>query len=298
MTASAQTLKAYTMLLLMKTASLQRLRFFIKGCIPTASFYKCYVTESHTKPNNSSSSDSDEEPSSDFHESEKRIAEEKDKILNAALNFVPNFGWNQQSIAAGAQSIGFSGIAHGMFPREGYDLVNHFYIKCNEELVEILSKEALTRDSRRTAVTNFVQNALEQRLRMLLPHIDNWYQAMSLMVMPANIPDATKNLYTMVDDVCYYAGDRSTNFSWYTKRAGVAAAYAVTELVLIQDKSEGFADTWTFLSKSIQQLSEADKFCKQTEAVLTGMPSFVESSILIAQNILGLRSAYAGGTRR
>lgn len=38
-------------------------------------------------------------------------------------------------------------------------------------------------------------------------------QAMSLLLLPHNIPDSLKHLSTLVDDIWYYAGDRSTDVS-------------------------------------------------------------------------------------
>lgn len=36
---------------------------------------------------------------------------------------------------------------------------------------------------------------------------------MSILLLPHNIPDSLKHLSTMVDDIWYYAGDRSTDVS-------------------------------------------------------------------------------------
>lgn len=38
-------------------------------------------------------------------------------------------------------------------------------------------------------------------------------QAMSLLLLPHNIPDSLKHLSTLMDDIWYYAGDRSTDVS-------------------------------------------------------------------------------------
>lgn len=36
---------------------------------------------------------------------------------------------------------------------------------------------------------------------------------MSILLLPHNIPDSLKHLSTLVDDIWYYAGDRSTDVS-------------------------------------------------------------------------------------
>ena len=51
---------------------------------------------------------------------------------------------------------------------------------------------------------------------------------MALKAFPANTPSALQTLALMVDDMWYWAGDRSTDFSWYTKRALLTSIYVST----------------------------------------------------------------------
>lgn len=41
-----------------------------------------------------------------------------------------------------------------------------------------------------------------------------------------------ERLALMVDDIWYWAGDRSTDFNWYTKRALLAGIYTSTGLLI------------------------------------------------------------------
>ena len=63
---------------------------------------------------------------------------------------------------------------------------------------------------------------------MLIPYLNKWPQAMALKAFPANTPSALQTLALMVDDMWYWAGDRSTDFSWYTKRALLTSIYVST----------------------------------------------------------------------
>ena len=61
--------------------------------------------------------------------------------------------------------------------------------------------------------------------------------------MPISFPNpegAWNNLTELVDDIWFYAGDRSVDSNWYTKRALLASVYKTTELFMIQDTSEGW----------------------------------------------------------
>lgn len=94
---------------------------------------------------------------------------------------------------------------------------------------------------RKKKTAEFLRDAVETRLRMYIPYIETWpqvsrrrdlraagwqgwcrnavsflalcLQAMSILLLPHNIPDSLKHLSTLVDDIWYYAGDRSTDVS-------------------------------------------------------------------------------------
>ncbi len=72
-----------------------------------------------------------------------------ERILTAALQFVPEYGWTAQAIAEGAKIEGFSGMAEGMFHREGGDLVLHFINMCNLDLGDYLADNSRTQEENR-----------------------------------------------------------------------------------------------------------------------------------------------------
>ena len=77
-----------------------------------------------------------------FDATEEQDAEVRRSILNAALEHVPDFGWSSEAIEAGAQTIGLSAMAEGMFPRGAGDLVLHFTEDCNVRLADYLVSQS------------------------------------------------------------------------------------------------------------------------------------------------------------
>lgn len=61
------------------------------------------------------------------------------------------------------------------------------------------------------APAQFVEEALKHRLHMIIPYLSKWPQAIAIMSLPPNVPQALATLLTFVDDICYYAGDRSVD---------------------------------------------------------------------------------------
>ncbi|KAG7163142.1 Ubiquinone biosynthesis protein COQ9-like [Homarus americanus] len=177
------------------------------------------------------------------HGTEDGEAQLRSHILNAALPFVHSYGWSPDAIAQGAETLGYSSMVHGMFPGGGVELVNHFYSTCNTILEESLKakvKKVEEKPELKTGTTAFIANAVEERLRMNIEYIDSWHKALALHASPRNTTTALHNLGTLVDHIWYHAGDRSTDFNWYTKRGILAAVYKSSELCMLQDKSEDF----------------------------------------------------------
>ena len=85
---------------------------------------------------------------SPFVDAEEQEADIRRNILDAALVHVPEFGWSSEAIEAGAQAIGLSAMAEGMFVRGSGDLVLHFQEDCNLKLADyLLEQSGVTKDS-------------------------------------------------------------------------------------------------------------------------------------------------------
>ncbi|CAK9829074.1 Ubiquinone biosynthesis protein COQ9, mitochondrial [Anthophora retusa] len=228
-------------------------------------------------------------------EYEKNI---KSKILDASLKYVHDLGWSQQAISAGAESIGYPGVIHGLFPNRGADLVQYFYLTCNKELNKILKEQSDAIEGNPTLEKKTlelqVRDAVETRLRMVIPYKKTWPQALALMSLPPNAPKSLANLLTLVDDICYYAGDRSVDINWYTRRVVLAGIYKTTELYMLQDSSEDHKKTWCFLERRIKDATQIHKILTTTsdmalpDQALNRASEAASAAFVTARNILGL----------
>lgn len=210
----------------------------------------------------------------------------KDRILEASLAFVPSHGWSRQSLAKGAESVNYPTVTSGLFPRGGIEIVQFFHKQCNEQLVEYMKQEVGNTPPVDPAA--FAQKAIEVRLRMLIPYMKQWPQAMALMTLPQNVTIALSNVLTISDNICYYAGDRSVDFNWYTRRIGLAGIYKMTELYMLQDTSPDYAKTWTFLEHRVKEGSKMDSLLLKSEDATAQLQSAVSSVFSTARNILGM----------
>lgn len=83
---------------------------------------------------------------------------------------------------------------------------------------------------------------------------------LSFSVLPKNIYFSSKLLYRTVSVIWYGIYDQSTDFNYYTKRAMLAGVYLSTVFFFINDYSEGFADTLSFLDRRINNVMTFQKF--------------------------------------
>ncbi len=65
----------------------------------------------------------------------------------------------------------------------------------------------------------------------------------------------------------YAAGDTSTDFNFYTKRATLAGVYSSTLLYWLNDRSPGSEATWGFLDRRIDDVMKIEKLKSRGEVV-------------------------------
>ncbi|XP_072169556.1 ubiquinone biosynthesis protein COQ9, mitochondrial-like [Diadema setosum] len=236
------------------------------------------------------SSSSSSEGDTQSAEDEPTVDDIKRIVLNTALEFVPVHGWTVKSLAEGAKHEGYPGVAHGMFPRGGGDLMHHFVKECNAQLAEQLAKESNqeVEGGERKRTTAFIRDALEARLRMITPYHETWPEAMVLTARPENITEHFANLANLMDTIWFYAGDKSADFNWYTKRVTLAAVYKSSELCLIQDKSPDFEDTWTFLDNRLADFTRLAKARGEMETAGAAFKDSMSAAVITARNVAGL----------
>lgn len=253
-----------------------------------------YEEQEKQKENQSNTNENTASGSTEDHE---KIQKVRADILEASLKFVSTKGWSQEAIASGAESINYPGVAHGMFPNGAIELIHYFYSKCNRELIAQLERELDEQTGKvddsgkpveRPSPRDFAIRAIRLRLEMIIPYKDTWPQALAIMTLPQNVPTSLAQLLTLVDDVCYCAGDRSVDIGWYTRRIGFASIYKMVELYLLQDKSPNHQQTWEFLERRMDEGIQIQEFLSNSDQKTKTVANALGSAFQTARNILGI----------
>ena len=94
-----------------------------------------------------------------------------------------------------------------------------------------------------------------------------------MLALPRHAPLSLRLLYETVDGIWYAAGDRTTDFSFYTKRLTLAAIYAATLLYWLEDSSPDFSDTRAFLERRLSEVAAIGKARQRFETALEHLPN-------------------------
>ena len=175
---------------------------------------------------------------------------ERARLIEAILPDVPFDGWTRPALRRAAQrtEIPFA-EAVALFPRAP-EMIAAFSHWADREMLERLAAESLEELS----LSHRIALALRLRFQLLLPWREAVRRGLTILAMPYNAPLALRLLYDTVDAMWQGVGDHSTDFSFYTKRATLAAIHAGATLYWLDDRSPDFADTQAFVERRLADL--------------------------------------------
>src|SRR5579863_7409027 len=160
----------------------------------------------------------------------------RDAVLAALLPNIPFDGWSTRALRQAVARVGLDPAeAASLFPAGPRDAVAWFSHWADRQTMAALDPTALAG----MKIHERVATAVEVRLRILAPRREAVRRSLALLSEPQNLPLGARLLYDAVDAIWYAAGDRATDFNFYTKRALLAGVYAATTLYWLDDRSEG-----------------------------------------------------------
>ena len=150
---------------------------------------------------------------------------ERDAAVLAALPHVPRLGWTEAALEAGLHDLGEEPASHRwLFPRGPLGAIEAWIDLTDRRMEEAAALE----DLQALRIPARIRRLIAIRLEQAAPHREALRRALALMAVPWNAGAAARTLARTADAIWAAAGDRSADFSWYTRRATVAAIYAAT----------------------------------------------------------------------
>ena len=192
------------------------------------------------------------------------------RILDAALRHVPFDGWSRRMLQRSAADAGQdAAMAERCFPRGIADLIGFFVAEADRHM----AAELAARDLSDVKIRERIALAVRLRLAELTPHREAVRRALAWQSLPGHAGDGLRGLYRTVDAIWYAIGDRSTDASFYSRRALLAGVYASTLLHWLDDRSDDFAETWDFLDRRISDVMRIQTMRRPFDRLAGRLPS-------------------------
>jgi len=191
----------------------------------------------------------------------------RDEILPLALAEVAVHGFTDTALKTAAEKAAVnSAELKAAFPNGGASLVEAFSHWGDERMAETMRGNMPERTRDRVAY------AVRARLEALASYKDVARRAAAFLALPQNAPLGASLMMRSVDLMWRAAGDKSSDFSYYTKRALLGGVYGATLIHWLSDSSEGHADTWKFLDSRIDDVMQIEKFRGQAGEWMAKLP--------------------------
>ena len=195
----------------------------------------------------------------------------QDKLAKLFIQEVPKFGWSRETLlqCAKKQRISTSVLAK-LFPSFEYDVLK-FIIAQNNIQVEknynsFNNSRLKTRDKIKTILElKFDSN---EYLKKSLPEM------LKFLLRPGNLLMSIKMLHENSDFIWNLAGDKSNDFSFYSKRGLLSMVYLATLIYWLNDKSTKGIGTKNFISKSVDGIVDGVSRLKQLSMLQTLAQNF------------------------
>ena len=165
-------------------------------------------------------------------------------------------GWSEAAVvaAAGAQGVE-PAQAKLAVPKDQAGKIDLYIRGVDRALADHFTPERLEGLKIREKIRAIVW----KRLEIMEPAREAVRRALSILAMPQNVPTGLKIGWRTADVMWRIAGDTSTDYNHYTKRMMLGGVYASTLLVWLDDQTEGWIETASFLDRRIDDVMKIEK---------------------------------------
>jgi ubiquinone biosynthesis protein COQ9 len=165
-------------------------------------------------------------------------------------------GWSDEALAMAARELGVPAPrARLAFPGGAMEMIDFWFDSIDVAMLGAFPPERIAAMKIRERIRELVLF----RLNAMLPHREALRRAFAILAQPQNVVASTKLAWRAADRMWRVAGDKATDFNYYSKRAILTGVYGSTSLVFIDDNSDDLADTRAFLNRRIDDVMRIEK---------------------------------------
>jgi ubiquinone biosynthesis protein COQ9 len=165
-------------------------------------------------------------------------------------------GWNDAALVSAAEANGVDpAVARLAFPGGTMDMIAAWIDSVDTRMEQAFDREVLAQMPIRERIRALVWFRLEAVMGLE----EALRRALAIQALPQNLARTAKLGWSSADKMWRLAGDTSTDYNHYSKRAILAGIYAATLAVFVGDESEGKAETRAFLDRRIEGVMKFEK---------------------------------------
>ena len=200
-----------------------------------------------------------------------KIIEIRNQILKKAKPLIAERGWNENLFENIAKKSEYNfDELNALFPGGYLDLLNIFLDSLNDRM----TRESKKIDLFRIKTHLRIREIFIVRLKIMLKEKKIISKTFIHLLLPQNYKFALKNLYKTTDQIWYLAGDNSTDFNYYSKRAILGSIYTSTIMHFINNES--IEDTIRFLDLQLKQVSKIPKLKNSFKEIINLAPKLIK----------------------
>jgi ubiquinone biosynthesis protein COQ9 len=197
----------------------------------------------------------------------------KATVLEHALEHAAFDGFSDALLTRAGKEAGADAAAlKRLFPAGAQSLVEAFSERGDDAMDAALAKRGLSKMKIRARI----REAVLARLDAARPHKEAARRAAAFLTLPPNAALGAKLLYRTVDRMWRAAGDTSTDFNFYTKRAILAGVYTSTAMRWFTDDSADESVTHAFLDARIENVMQFETLKAKVKERASVLPSLAD----------------------
>jgi len=176
-------------------------------------------------------------------------------LLRAVVARAGREGWTGATLRHALEDRGEPPeLASSHFPRGVTGAIDAWFAMVDEEMEAAAAGEDLA--SLRMPAR--IRRLVELRLRALEPDRDAFRSAAAVLSLPWNIPLGLRCAARSASAIWYAAGDKSADFSWYTRRATLMAVLAAVTAFWLRPNPPTLEETLSFLDRRLEELPKSN----------------------------------------
>lgn len=184
-----------------------------------------------------------------------------DELKMAAAPLLPQHaafdGWSAEALAMAAEQLGVPAARLRLaFPGGQVEMIDAWFDSVDRAMATAFPPERIAALKIRQRIRELVLFRLEH----MRPHREALRRALAILALPTNVAAAARLAWRAADRIWRLAGDTSTDFNHYSKRAILVGVYGSTTLVFLDDANEELAATHAFLDRRIDDVMRFERF--------------------------------------